>query len=89
MADIARPFTLREDLIAAWSAYTLGPAGSLDRQDPRYTNGLLDVFVKEVERREGQAVENLKRIRDDSTTPMNTAADIDQVLVECLGAMED
>lgn len=36
-----------------------------------------------------RAIEVLKGIRDDSTTPMNTAADIDQVLVELLEVRED
>lgn len=36
----------------------------------------------------GQAVKVLRQIRDDSTTPMNTAADISQVLVEDLGDRE-
>ena len=36
-----------------------------------------------------RAIEVLKQIRDDSTTPMNTAADIDQVLVEYLDVRED
>lgn len=35
-----------------------------------------------------QAIRILKMIRDDSTTPMNTAADIDQILIECLGVTE-
>lgn len=36
-----------------------------------------------------RAIAVLKMIRDDTTTPMNTAADIDQVLCELLDAEEE